>query len=105
MDNLNTHNGASLYNAFEPEKARRILAKWDIHYTPRHGSWLNMAEMEFSVLAPQCLNRRIPDRETLKWEIEAWQKQRNVSSTPVSWRFTTKHARIKLKQFYPIIDN
>jgi hypothetical protein len=105
MDNLNTHNGASLYKAFEPAQAQRILAKLDIHYTPRHGSWLNMAEIEFSVLARQCLNRRIPDRETLKREIEAWQKQRNVSPTPVSWRFTTKDARIKLKQLYPIIEN
>lgn len=105
MDNLNTHNGASLYKAFEPAQARRILAKLDIHYTPRHGSWLNMAEIEFSVLARQCLNRRIPDRETLKREIGAWQKQRNVSPTPVSWRFTTQDARIKLKQLYPIIDN
>jgi len=101
MDNLNTHVGASLYKAFEPQTARRRLDKLDIHYTPKHGSWLNMAELELSVLTRQCLDRRIPDQETLEREVKAWESPRNASSAPVKWRFTTADARIKLKRLYP----
>ncbi|NOQ22743.1 MAG: IS630 family transposase [Candidatus Aegiribacteria sp.] len=104
MDNLNTHNGASLYKAFPPEKARRILDRIEFHYyTPKHGSWLNMAEIELSVLGKQCLNRRIPDQETFKKEVAAWQEKRNSIAGPMNWRFTTKDARIKLKKLYPTI--
>ena len=103
MDNLNTHTGASLYKTFEPAEARRILEKLDIHYTPKHGSWLNMAEIELSVLSGQCLDRRIPDRETLTREIKAWEMRRNASPAPVKWRFTTDDARVKLKRLYPSI--
>ena len=101
MDNLNTHVGASLYKAFEPQEARRLLAKLEIHYTPTHGSWLNMAELELSVLSRQCLDRRIPDQATLEQEVKAWEAQRNASPAPVKWRFTTADARIKLKRLYP----
>lgn len=103
MDNLNTHVGASLYKAFEPKEARRLLEKLDIHYTPKHGSWLNMAEIELSVFSRQCLDRRIPDQETLKREVNAWEAKRNASATPVNWRFTTDDARIKLKRLYPTL--
>lgn len=103
MDNLNTHTGASLYKAFTPEEARRILERLEIHYTPKHGSWLNMAEIEFSILSKQCLNRRIPNQKKLKKEISAWAKKRNSISSPMKWRFTTKDARIKLKKLYPTI--
>jgi transposase len=103
MDNLNTHTGASLYKAFEPKEARRILEKLEIHYTPKHGSWLNMAEIELSILSRQCLDRRIPDQETLKKEISAWQEKRNASAHPMEWRFTTEDARIKLKKLYPTL--
>ena len=101
MDNLNTHTGASLYKAFEPKEARRILEKLEIHYTPKHGSWLNMAEIELSILSRQCMDRRIPDQETLKKEISAWQEKRNTIARPMEWRFTTEDARIKLKKLYP----
>jgi transposase len=94
QDQLNTHAKASLYKAFEPEEAKRILDKLEFHYTPKHGSWLNMAEIEFSVLNRQCLNRRIPDQDTLKLEIAAWSEQRNQKSHSVNWRFTTADARI-----------
>ena len=104
MDNLNTHNGASLYKAFPPEEAHRILDRIEFHYTPKHGSWLNMAEIELSVLSRQCLNRRIPDQETFKKEVAAWQKRRNSIAEPMNWRFTTKDARIKLKKLYPTIQ-
>ena len=104
MDNLNTHTGASLYKAFKPEEARRILERLEIHYTPKHGSWLNMAEIELSILSRQCLDRRIPEQETMKKEVEAWAKRRNSHSKPMSWRFTTEDARIKLKKLYPSID-
>jgi len=100
LDNLNTHKPASLYEAFAPEKARRINGKLDFHYTPKHGSWLNMAEIEFSVLARQCLDRRIPDQATLKREVAAWQNTRNAQSVKVDWR---KDARIKLRKLYPSI--
>jgi transposase len=103
MDNLNTHKLASLYEAFEPAEARRIAEKLEIHYTPKHGSWLNMAEIELSVLSRQCLNRRIPDQPTLKYEVLAWEAQRNAAASSVNWRFTTDDARIKLKRLYPTI--
>jgi hypothetical protein len=103
MDNLNTHKLASLYEAFGPAEARRIAEKLEIHYTPRHGSWLNMAEIELSVLSRQCLNRRIPDQPTLQHEVAAWEAQRNNSASTVNWRFTTADARIKLKRLYPTI--
>ncbi len=100
-DNLNTHNPASLYEAFAPEEARRIAAKIEWHYTPEHGSWLNMAETELSVLSRQCLNRRIADAETLIQEVAAWQQARDRAQTPIRWQFTTKDARIKLWRLYP----
>ena len=103
MDNLNTHKGASLYEAFQPQEARRILEKLEFIYTPKHGSWLNMAEIEFSVLQRQCLNRRIPDQQTLKREVAAWQIKRNKDAIRMNWRFTTEDARIKLKKLYPSI--
>jgi hypothetical protein len=100
-DNLNTHKPASLYEAFTPEEALRISKRIEFHYTPKHGSWLDMAEIELSVLMSQCLNRRIEDKETLKQEVAAWEKQRNADLTKVNWRFTTEDARIKLKKLYP----
>ena len=100
-DNLNTHKPASLYKAFQPNEARRIAEKLQFHYTPKHGSWLNMAEIEFSVLSRQCLSRRIPDQETLKREVQAWQDRRNEQCATVKWQFTTNDARIKLKRLYP----
>jgi FtsP/CotA-like multicopper oxidase with cupredoxin domain len=105
QDNLNTHVKASLYKAFPPKEARRILNRLEFHYTPKHGSWLNMAEIELSVLARQCLDRRLPDKDTLKAEVEAWQHSRNTQSQPVDWRFTTQDARIKLKRLYPSIPD
>lgn len=105
MDNLNTHTGASLYNAFEPKEARRIIDKLDIHYTPQHGSWLNMAEIELSILSRQCLDRRIPDQETLKREASSWQEKRNTIARPMEWRFTTEDARVKLKKLYPTLEH
>jgi DDE superfamily endonuclease len=101
MDNLNTHKLASLYEAFTPEEARRLAERLEIHYTPKHGSWLDMAETELSVLARQCLNRRIDSLEVLIREIRAWEKQRNEAVCKINWRFTTKDARIKLKRLYP----
>lgn len=103
MDNLNTHKPASLYEAFPPHEARRILERLEFHYTPKHGSWLNLAEIEFSVLQRQCLDRRISSHTTLKSFITAWEKQRNAQTIKVDWRFTTQDARIKLKRLYPII--
>jgi hypothetical protein len=105
QDNLNTHVKASLYKAFPPDEARRILDKLEFHYTPKHGSWLNMAEIELSVLSRQCLERRIEDKEILKQEVAAWEQRRNQNSTPVDWRFTTEDARIKLKRLYPSIKS
>jgi transposase len=104
QDNLNTHAKASLYKAFEPKEAKRILDKLEFHYTPKHGSWLNMAEIELSVLNRQCLERRIPDMDSLKQEIKAWEENRNEKSNSVDWRFTTADARIKLKKLYPSIQ-
>ena len=101
LDNLNTHTPASLYEVFSPEEAWRLAQRLEIHYTPKHGSWLNMAEIELSVLARQCLDRRIPDEETLVWEVAAWEEGRNALGNPVDWRFTTADARIKLKHLYP----
>ena len=101
MDNLNTHNVASLYEAFEPKEARRLAERLDIHYTPKHGSWLNMAEIELSVLKGQCLDRRIPDMTTMQTEVAAWERNRNNSAKKIVWQFTTPDARIKLKRLYP----
>jgi len=103
MDNLNTHKKASLYEAFEPAEAKRIADKLEIHYTPKHGSWLNMAEIELSVLSRQCLNKRIEDIGKLNAKCKAWFKNRNRQNNKVDWRFTTKDARIKLKKLYPSI--
>lgn len=103
MDNLNTHTGASLYEAFEPQEARRLLDRLEIHYTPKHGSWLNIAEIELRVLNGQCLKRRIPDKGTLSSEVAAWQEKRNSDQAKVDWQFTAEDARIKLKRLYPIL--
>ena len=103
MDNLNTHNGASLYETFPPYEARRLLDRLEIHYTPKHGSWLNIAEIELRVLTGQCLNRRIPDKQTLEREVAQWQNQRNSLQAKVNWRFSTDDARIKLKRLYPTL--
>lgn len=103
MDNLNTHGGASLYEAFPPQEARRLLDRLEIHYTPKHGSWLNIAEIELRILAGQCLNRRIPDKNSLIKHVTQWQDKRNHSETKVDWRFTTDDARIKLKRLYPTL--
>jgi transposase len=103
MDNLNTHTPAALYDAFEPTEAKRLCDRIEIHYTPKHGSWLNMAECELSVLSRQCTNRRIPDQATLRREVEAWQRERNAKQVTVDWQFTTQDARIKLKHLYPCI--
>ena len=103
LDNLNTHKPAALYQAFEPAVAWRLLERLEIHHTPKHGSWLNMAEIELSVLSQQCLNRRIPDTATLTREVAAWQQARNADPRPVNWHFTTADARIKLKRLYPSI--
>ena len=105
MDNLNTHHPASLYEAFELMEARRITERLEIHYTPKHGSWLNMAEIEIGVLARQCLDRRIPDQSVLRREVDAWQDQRNRDMVRVDWRFTIDDARFKLKSLYPAIQN
>ena len=102
-DNLNTHVLYALCETFEPQEAKRILDKLDIHYTPKHGSWLNMAEIELSVLSRQCLARRIPDKETLNNEIAAWEKHRNEQLRTINWQFTTDDARIKLKRLYPSV--
>ena len=104
MDNLNTHHPASLYEAFEPAEARRIAERLEIHYTPKPGSWLNMAELELGVLAGQCLDRRIPSREILEQETGAWENQRNRQGFRADWRFTTEDAGIKLKSLYPSIQ-
>jgi len=103
QDNLNTHKPASLYEAFPPEEARRIIEKLEIHYTPKHGSWLDMAETELSILSRQCLDRRIPDQLTLATEVGTWEINRNEAEGTVDWQFTTADARIKLKRLYPVI--
>ncbi len=104
MDNLNTHTLASLYKAFPPEEAFRIAQKFEIHFTPKHGSWLDMAEIEFSALSRQCLNRRIPDQPTLIKEIKAWEDARNEAAVKCRWQFTTENARTKLHKLYPTIE-
>jgi DDE superfamily endonuclease len=104
LDNLNPHKPASLYEAFPPERARRILDRLEIHYTPKHGSWLNMAEIELSVLAGQCLDRRIESLERLRQEVAAWELDRNERQVGVDWQFTTADARIKLRKLYPVIQ-
>ena len=101
MDNLNTHTLAVLYEVFDAPEARRIARKLEVHYTSKHGSWLNMAEIELSVLADQCLARRIPDQETMRRECAAWSKRRNDAKATIDWRFTTEAARIKLARLYP----
>lgn len=103
MDHLNTHSPASLYEAFAPAEAKRLADRLEIHYTPKHGSWLNMAEIELSVLARQCLNRRLDDRAMMEREVAAWVSARNAAATTIDWRFTTADARIKLKRLYPVI--
>ena len=100
LDNLNTHNISSLYEAFEPAEARRLAKRLDIHYTPKHGSWLNMAGIELSVLKGQCPNGRIPDMSTMKTQVAAWEKERNGRIKKISWQFKTSDARIKLKRLY-----
>jgi hypothetical protein len=104
LDNLNTHGPASFYEAFAPEEARRLAERFEFHYTPQHGSWLNIAEIEFSVLSRQCLDQRIQDAETLRNETRAWVQQRNAASKSIDWQFTTADARIKLKRLYPVIQ-
>ncbi|OGO37222.1 MAG: transposase [Chloroflexi bacterium RBG_16_57_8] len=101
MDNLNTHCVASLYQAFPPEEARRLAERLDIHYTPKHGSWLNMAEIELSALSGQCLDRRIPDMKTMQSHIGAWENHRNNRHPTIHWRFSNADARIKLRHLYP----
>jgi hypothetical protein len=104
MDQLNTHSPASLYEAFPPEQAQRLAERIEIHHTPKHGSWLNMAEIELSALGRQCLSRRIAHQDTLKRQIVAWEDKRNAGSTPVLWQFTTQDARIKLRSLYPSLQ-
>jgi hypothetical protein len=101
QDNLNTHSPASLYEAFPPEEARRLVERFEWHYTPKHGSWLDMAESELAFLSGQCLDRRIPNRTALEREVPAWLDRRNAHHAKASWRFTTADARIKLKSLYP----
>jgi len=103
LDNLNTHSEGSLYEAFEPSEARRLAEKLEIHYTPKHGSWLNMAEIEIGVLSRQCLSKYIESKERMIAEVAAWEQQRNESDATVDWQFNTAEARIKLKRLYPVI--
>ena len=104
LDNLNTHTPASLYEAFPPQEAKRLADKLELHYTPKHGSWLNMAEIELGILAAQCLDRRLADRSTLEHEVAAWEAARNAAVQPIHWRFTTADARLKLHHLYPSFD-
>jgi hypothetical protein len=103
LDQLNTHNPAALYEVFAPAEAKRILDRLEFHFTPKHGSWLNMAEIELSVLNRQCLDRYLPDKTTLAQETMAWETERNTNGATVDWRFTTEDAHIKLKRLYPSI--
>lgn len=105
QDNLNTHSPASLYEAFSPAEATRIKARFEFHFTPKHGSWMNIAEIELSALARGCLARRIPDRPTLAAELRAWQSDRNHAATGIRWQFTTADARVKLIKLYPSLNN
>jgi len=104
LDNLNTHKPASLYEAFPPDEARAIAKKLEFHYTPKHGSWLNIAEIELAVLSNMCLSQRIPDEDALRRQVEANVRERNLKATPVKWRFTTQHARRKLARMYPRVS-
>src|SRR5215469_5553889 len=104
MDHLNTHGPGSFYKVFPPEEARRLARKLEIHYTPKHGSWLNMAEIMLSILARQCLSERIESIEKVKEKVAAWQEERNQANVTINWRFTTEDARIKLKRLYPLIE-
>ena len=101
IDNLNTHTPGALYEALTPQEARRLLDRLEIHYTPKHGSWLNIAEIELSVFTRQCLDRRIPDQAMLRREAAAWSHERNAAEKRVDWQFTTAEARVKLKRCYP----
>ena len=104
MDNLNTHKAASFYEAFPPEKAKTLWDRFEFVYTPKHGSWLNMAEIELNVLIAQCLNRRIAEIQKVRSEVRAWELRRNNQEAKINWRFKTKEARIKLKRLYPTLD-
>ena len=104
QDNLNTHKLSSLYEAFPPEEARRLIEKLEIHYTPKHGSWLNMAETELGILSRQCLDRRIGERATLTTEVAAWEQKRNETECQIDWQFTTADARVKLRRLYPVFQ-
>jgi hypothetical protein len=104
MDNLDTHTPAGLYQAFEPHEAKRIWDRLELHYTPKHGSWLNMAEIELSVLMRQCLDRRIPDQKALCCETTTWEERRNRAQATIDWQFTTDDARVKLKKLYPTLN-
>ena len=103
QDNLNTHKPASLYEAFPPAEARRLVERFEWHYTPKHGSWLDMAESELGILSSQCLDRRIPDQQVLKEEVEAWEADRNSKHAKADWQFTAADARVKLKRLYPAL--
>ena len=105
MDNLNMHTGVALYDTFSPAEARRLLEKLEFHYTPKHASWLNMAEIEIGILSRQCLDRRIDDREYLTGEVAAWEADRNLSDAKIHWTFTIETARNKLKKLYPSLDD
>jgi len=103
MDNLNVHNAASLYEAFKPEEALQLAKRLEIHYTPKHGSWLNIAEIELSIMGRQCLARRIADQDSLNHELKGWQDERNAGEKSVDWQFTTDDARVHLRRLYPNI--
>ena len=105
QDNLSTHTEASLYAAFPPEEARRLAKRFERHYTPKHGSWLDMAESELGVLSGQCLDRRIPDKRALEKQVQAWQDHRNAHNAKADWQFTAQDARVKLKRLYPIMND
>ncbi len=105
MDQLNTHSPASLYEAFPPEQAQRLAERIEIHHTPKHGSWLNMAEIELSALGRQCLSRRIAHQDTLKRQIAGWEEKRNAAAPRITWQFTTQDARIKLRSLYPSVQS
>jgi hypothetical protein len=105
MDNLNTHKPSSFYEAFSPEEARRLVSRFEFHHTPKHGSWLNMAEIELSVLGRQCLSRRIPNQDEMRHQTRAWAKERNRRKSTVNWRFTTEDARIRLARLYPSLSD
>lgn len=101
LDNLSSHKAYALYKAFPPQEANRLLSKLEFHFTPEHGSWLNMAEIELTALATECLNRRLPDAATLRAEVAAWERSRNEDESDIDWQFTTDDARVKLRQLYP----